>query len=44
MVSREVRICPSQSAHRSGVAWWIEAEYKRDRVENGWYLLIDGRW
>jgi hypothetical protein len=33
-----------ESAHRSGVAWWIEAESKRDRVENGRYLLVDGRW
>jgi hypothetical protein len=33
MVSQEVRIFPSESAHRSGVAWWIEAESKRDRME-----------
>jgi hypothetical protein len=26
------------------VAWWIEAESKRDRVENGQYLLVDGWW
>jgi hypothetical protein len=26
------------------VVWWIEAESKRDRVENGRYLLVDGRW
>jgi hypothetical protein len=44
MVSWKVRICPCESAHRSGVAWWIEAESKRDRVENGRYLLVDGRW
>jgi hypothetical protein len=44
MVSREIRICPSKSAHRSGVAWWIEAESKEYRVENGRYLLVDGRW
>jgi hypothetical protein len=44
MVPRKVRICLYKSAHRSGVAWWIEAESKRHRVENGWYLLIDGRW
>jgi hypothetical protein len=40
----KVRICPCESAHRSGVAWWIEAESKRDRVENGRYLLVDRRW
>jgi hypothetical protein len=44
MVPRKVRICPRESAHRSGVAWWIKAESKRDRVENGRYLLVDGRW
>jgi hypothetical protein len=44
MVTRKVRICLYESAHRSGVAWWIEAESKRHRVENGRYLLIDGRW
>jgi hypothetical protein len=44
MVPRKVRICLYKSAHRSGVAWWIEAESKRHRVENGRYLLIDGRW
>ena len=44
MVPRKVRICLYESAHRSGVAWWIEAESKRHRVENGRYLLIDGRW
>jgi hypothetical protein len=38
MVSREIRICPSESAHRSGVAWWIEAESKGYRVENGRWL------
>jgi hypothetical protein len=37
-------ICLYESAHRSGVAWWIEAESKRHRVENGRYLLVDGRW
>jgi hypothetical protein len=43
MVSREVRICPNESAHRSGVAWWIEAESERDRVQNGRYFLsMDG--
>jgi hypothetical protein len=44
MVSQKVRICLYESAHRSGVAWWIEAESKRHRVENGRYLSIDGRW
>ena len=44
MVPRKVRICPYESAHRSRVAWWIEAESKGNRVENGWYLLVDGRW
>jgi hypothetical protein len=44
MVPWKVRICPCESAHRSGVAWWIGAESKRDRVENGRYLLVDGRW
>jgi hypothetical protein len=40
----KVRICPSESAHRSGVAWRIETESKGNRVKNGWYLLVDGRW
>jgi hypothetical protein len=44
MVPRNVRVCLYESAHRSGVAWWIEAESKRHRVENGRYLLVDGRW
>jgi hypothetical protein len=44
MVPRKVRVCLYESAHRSGVAWRIEAESKRHRVENGRYLLIDGRW
>jgi hypothetical protein len=44
MVPRKVRVCLYKSAHRSGVAWWIEAESKRHRVENGRYLLVDGRW
>jgi hypothetical protein len=43
MVPRKVRVCLYESTHRSGVAWWIEAEFKRHRVENGRYLLIDGR-
>jgi hypothetical protein len=42
MVPRKVRICLYESAHRSRVAWWIEAESKRQRVKNGWYLSIDG--
>jgi hypothetical protein len=44
MVPQKVRICLYESAHQSRVAWWIEAESKRHRVENGRYLLIDGRW
>jgi hypothetical protein len=44
MVPRKVRLCLHESAYRSGVAWWIEAESKRDRVKNGRYLLVDGRW
>jgi hypothetical protein len=44
MVPRKVRICPSESTHRCVVAWRIETESKRDRVENGRYLLVDGRW
>jgi hypothetical protein len=44
MVPQKVRIFLYESAYRSGVAWWIEAESKRDRVENGRYLLVDGRW
>jgi hypothetical protein len=44
MVHRKVRVCLYESAYRSGVAWWIEAESKRHRVENGRYLLVDGRW
>jgi hypothetical protein len=44
MVPWKVRICPCKGAHRSGVAWWIEDEPKGNRVENGWYLLVDGWW
>jgi hypothetical protein len=44
MVPWKVRICLYESAHRSGVAWWIETEPKRHRVENRRFLLIDGRW
>jgi hypothetical protein len=44
MIPWKVRVRPCESAHRSGVAWWIEAESKRDRVENGRHLLVDGRW
>jgi hypothetical protein len=43
MIPWKIRVCPCESAHRSRVAWWIEAESKRDRVENGWYLLVKGR-
>jgi hypothetical protein len=42
MVPRKVRICLYESVHRSRIAWWVEAESKRDRMENGRYLLIDG--
>jgi hypothetical protein len=41
---RKVRVCLYESAHRSRVAWWIEAESKRHRVEDGRYLLVDGQW
>jgi hypothetical protein len=44
MVPPKVRICLYESVHWSGVAWWVEAESKRHRVENGRYLLIDGWW
>jgi hypothetical protein len=44
MVPWKVRICLYKRPYRSGVAWWIEAESKRDMVENGRYLLVDGRW
>jgi hypothetical protein len=44
MIPRKVRICLYESVNRSGVAWWIKAKSKRHRVENGRYLLIDGRW
>jgi hypothetical protein len=44
MVPQEVRICPCESVRRSGVAWWIEAESKGNRMGNRWYLLVDGRW
>jgi hypothetical protein len=44
MLPRKVRICLYESAHRSRVAWWIEAESKRHRVKNGRYLSIDRRW
>jgi hypothetical protein len=44
MVPQKVRIRPYESVYRSGIAWWIKAESKRDRVENGQYLLVDGRW
>jgi hypothetical protein len=44
MTPWKVRVCPGESAHRSGVAWWIEDESKRDRVKNGRYFLVDGWW
>jgi hypothetical protein len=44
MVPQKVRICPRESAHRSGVAWWIETKSKGNRAENGRYLLVDGWW
>jgi hypothetical protein len=44
MVPRKVWICLYESVHRSGVAWWVEAESKRHRMENGRYLLINGWW
>jgi hypothetical protein len=44
MVPRKVWICLYESVHQSGVAWWVEAESKRHRMENGRYLLIDGWW
>jgi hypothetical protein len=43
MVPRKVRICPYESAYRSGVAWWVEAESKENRMENRWYLLVGRR-
>jgi hypothetical protein len=36
-------VCLKESAHRSGIAWWFEAESKRHEMGNGLYLLIDGR-
>jgi hypothetical protein len=40
MVPRKVRICLYESAHRSEVAWWIEAESRRHRVENGEFTTV----
>jgi hypothetical protein len=43
MIPWKVRVCPGESAHQSGVAWWIEAKSKRDRVKTdstSW--LMDG--
>jgi hypothetical protein len=37
-------MCLYESVHRSGIAWWTEAESKRHRMRNGRYLLTDGRW
>jgi hypothetical protein len=43
MVPRKVRICLYESAHQSRVAWWIEAESKRHRVEtDGTSWSMDG--
>ena len=43
MVPQKVRICLYESAHRSRVAWWIEAESKRHRVETeGTSRSMDG--
>jgi hypothetical protein len=43
MVPRKLRICPCESARRSGVAWWIEAESKENRMEtDGTSWLMDG--
>jgi hypothetical protein len=39
MIPRKVRICLYESIHRSGVAWWVEAESKRHRMGNGRYLM-----
>jgi hypothetical protein len=44
MVPRRVWACLKESAHRSRIAWWFEAESKRHEMGNGRYLLIDGRW
>jgi hypothetical protein len=44
MVPRKVWICLYESAHHSGVARWIKAELKGNRVEYGRYLLVDGQW
>jgi hypothetical protein len=44
MVPRKVWIRLYEGAHRSGVARWIEAESKGYGMENGRYLLVDGRW
>jgi hypothetical protein len=43
MVPWKVWIRLYEGAHRSGVARWIEAESKGYRMENGQYLLVDGR-
>jgi hypothetical protein len=43
MVPQKVRICPCESACRSGVAWRIEAESKGNRMEtDGTSWLVDG--
>jgi hypothetical protein len=43
MIPRKVRIRLYESVHRSGVAWWVEAESKRREMGTGRYLLVDGR-
>jgi hypothetical protein len=40
MVPRKVWICLYESVHRSGVAWWVEAESKRHRMENGLHRYL----
>jgi hypothetical protein len=43
MTPWKVRVCPGESAHRNRVAWWIEAESKRDRVKtDGTSWSMDG--
>jgi hypothetical protein len=43
MTPWKVRVCPGEGAHRSGVAWWIKAESKRDRWKAvGTFWSMDG--
>jgi hypothetical protein len=43
MVPRKVRICPCESARRSGVAWWIEDDLKGTGWKtDGTSWLMDG--